>query len=56
MSFGMGLALVAVALVVIEIVDIFVLDLWTARAVAWLGRGRREEGASRYPWTDRTGT
>ena len=54
MSLGLGLALIAVGLVLIEVLNVF-LGLWSDRLTHWLRRGKQVP-ERRFPWSDRTGT
>jgi hypothetical protein len=54
MSFGLGLLLLVVGLVLIEALNVM-LGLWSDRVADRLRRNRRT-AKERFPWSDRTGT
>ena len=56
MSLGWGVAVLAVALVLIEVVNVFLVELWSDRVTDALRKRRAQRAARRYPWTKRTGT
>jgi hypothetical protein len=56
MPLWLGLTLFASGLILIEVVNVFVFDLWSDRVTRYFREKRGDAAKPEYPWTKRTGT